>query len=72
METQKLGKLIVYDAVIRSKLMYGLESLQLIKEIRKSLDASQLKGLKQILKTKTTWGQMENHRKPYWPTPRIV
>ena len=64
-------KLIVCDAVIRSKLMYGLESLQLTKELRKTLDTFQLKGLRQILKIPTTWGQMENHRKPYWSNDRI-
>ena len=43
-------KLIAYDAVIRAKLMYGLESLQLNKDIREDLNVFQRKGLRQILK----------------------
>ena len=48
-------KLIAYDAVIRAKLMYGLESLQLNKDIREDLDVFQRKGIRQILKIPTTW-----------------
>ena len=50
-------KLIVYDAVIRAKLMYGLESLQLNKDKLESINAFQRKGLRQILKMLTTHGQ---------------
>ena len=61
-------KLIVYDAVIRAKLMYGMESLQLNKEytehLKGKLDTFQLKGLRQILKLSTTWGQIKNLRDP--------
>jgi hypothetical protein len=48
-------KLLVHDAVIRSKLMYGLESLQLNESALKRLDTFQLKGLRKILKLKTTY-----------------
>ena len=55
-------KLVVYDAVIRAKLMYGLESLQLNKEWTEKwygkLDTFQLKGLRQILTLPTTRAQM--------------
>lgn len=51
-------KLVVYDAVIRAKLMYGLESVQLNQEERNKIDRFQLRGLRQILKHKTTYGQM--------------
>ena len=43
-------KLIIYDAVIRTKLMYGIESLQLNQDQLKKLDTFQLKGMRQILK----------------------
>jgi hypothetical protein len=36
-------KLIVYDAVIRTKLIYGLESVQVNDEMEKKIDAFQLK-----------------------------
>ena len=50
-------KLIVYDAVIRSKLVYGLESVQINDDLKRKMDAFQLKGLRQILKLTTTFGQ---------------
>ena len=37
-------QLIIYDAIVRSKLLYGLETLQLTDAISKKLDAFQLKG----------------------------
>ena len=58
METQQLHsqtKIIVYDAVIRSKLLYGLEAAQINPQYLKTLDAFQLKGLRKILKLKTTY-----------------
>jgi len=48
-------KLQVYNAVIRSKLMYGLESIMLNQTVLKELDAFQLKGLRKILKITTTF-----------------
>ena len=54
-------KLIAYDAVTRARLMYVLESLQLNQEERKKTDRFQLRGLRQILKLKTTYGQMQSH-----------
>ena len=49
-------KLIVYDMVIRAKLMYGLETLEINKSIIRRLAA--FKGLRKILKLDTTYGQM--------------
>ena len=37
-------KLIVYDAVVRSKLVYALESLQINDDLKRKMDAFQLKG----------------------------
>ena len=48
-------KIQVYDAVIRSKLVYGLESLQLTKAWQSRINAFQLKGLRKILKSKSTY-----------------
>ena len=48
-------KLIVYDAIIRAKLLYGLESTAMNNSIKHSLDIFQLKGLRKILNLKTTF-----------------
>ena len=48
-------KLQVFNAILRSKLMYGLESAQLTESSRQRLDTFQLKGLRQILKITTTY-----------------
>ena len=53
-------KLIVFDAVIRTKLLYGLESAQLNESAKKKLDTFQLKGLRNILKLKTTFIDRSN------------
>ena len=45
----------MFDAVIRSKLVYGLESLELTAGNMSHLNAFQLKGLRKILKLKTTY-----------------
>jgi hypothetical protein len=48
-------KLLVYDALIRSKLVYGFETATMNDNAKKRIDAFQLKGLRQILKLKTTF-----------------
>ena len=53
-------KLITADAVIRSKLLYGLDSLQLNEPQLKRLDIFQLKILRKILKLKTTYIDRNN------------
>ena len=53
-------KLGVYDAVIRAKLIYGLESAQINDSMKKKLDAFQLKGLRQVLKMQTTYMNRTN------------
>jgi hypothetical protein len=42
-------KLLVYQAVITSKVLYGLETIQLIDSVAAKLDVFQLKGLRKIL-----------------------
>eukprot|EP00975_Prorocentrum_lima_P058079 12181543-Prorocentrum_lima.AAC.1 len=53
-------KLLVYDAVVRSKLLYGLESLQFTQCQMQMLDTFQLKGLRKILRMKTTFCDRSN------------
>ena len=51
-------KLIVYDSIIRTKLIYGMEGAQINDHIKKKrIDSFQLKGIRQIIKMKTTYGQ---------------
>ena len=71
LENPTRWKLIVWDAIIRSKLMYGLESLQLNKDLREDLDVFQRKGLRQILKVPTTNGQMMQGHSRTWTIDRI-
>ena len=48
-------KLQVYDAIIGSKLLYGLETIQLTRGERSRIDAFQQKGLRRILKILPTF-----------------
>ena len=48
-------KLQVYSAVIRSKLMYGLETAMMNKSVLSRLDAFQMKGLRKIMKMQHTY-----------------
>ena len=52
-------KLQAYDAIIRSKLMYGLESVVFNESHLRKLDAFQLKGLRKNLKLPTTFVNRE-------------
>ena len=53
--THPKWKLLVYDAVIRSKLLYSLETIHLTGSLRKKLDAFHLRGLRKILRIPTTY-----------------
>ena len=48
-------KLLVWDVVIRAKVVYGLESVQLTKALRQQLNAFQLKGLRRVVHITTTF-----------------
>lgn len=50
-------KLLVHDSVIKSKLIYGLESAELTLVQKDRLDSFHKKGLRRILGWKTTFGQ---------------
>jgi hypothetical protein len=43
-------KIMIYNAVVVSKLVYGLESLELVDSLKTRLDAFQIRGLRHILK----------------------
>ena len=53
--SSKKWQLIIYGAIVRSKLLYGLETLHLTEPMAKKLDAFQLRGLQQILGLNTTF-----------------
>eukprot|EP00972_Heterocapsa_arctica_P013816 2037709-Heterocapsa_arctica.AAC.1 len=54
-------KLRVYDAVIVSKLLYGLETLSLTDTDISKLDALQIRGLRKILGIKHSyWSRVSN------------
>ena len=48
-------KLAVYNAVIRTKMIYGLESLALNKDACRRIDAFYFKGLRKMLKLPSTF-----------------
>ena len=56
----KKWKMLVYNAVIISKLLYGLESLEPTDATGSLLNTFQLKGLRKILKLHTTFVQRQN------------
>ena len=53
-------KLIIYHATIKTKLFYGLETLVLLPAHKKQLDAFYLRGLRQIMRMKTTFTDKTN------------
>ena len=55
--------MLIYDAITRSKLLYGLETVQLTEATAKKLDVFQLKGLRQILRLQTTFVNRANSNK---------
>ena len=59
----KKFKIIVLNAVLRTKIMYGIDSAQLNEGELKKLDQFQLKGLRKILKLNTTYINRENTNK---------
>ena len=51
----KKWQLIIYDAIITSKLLYGLETIHLTDALAKKLDAFQMRGLRKILNLEPTF-----------------
>ena len=56
----KKWKLLVFNAVITSKVLYGLETLEPTEAAGRLLNTFQLKGLRKILKLHTTFVQRDN------------
>ena len=54
-------KMEVYNAVVKTKLIYGLESMQLTQATAQKLDTFHLKGLRVMLKMETTFVNRENN-----------
>ena len=53
-------QLIIFDAAIRSKLLYGLETVHLTNALLKKVDAFQLRCLRKILKMAPTFVDRSN------------
>lgn len=69
----KKWQLIIYDAVVRSKLLYGLETLHLTQSMAKKLDVFQLKGLRKILGWETTFtNRMNTNERVYHRATEIA
>ena len=59
----KKWKFIIYDAIIRSKLMYGLETIYLMQAMSRKLDTFQIRGLRRILQRNSTFINRRNTNK---------
>ena len=53
-------KIQVFEAIVRAILAYGLEGVQLNDSVINKINTVQLKGLRQILKMKTTYVNGDN------------
>ena len=56
-------QLIIFDAVIRSKLLHGLETIHLTGAMLKKIDAFQMRCLRRILKIPSTFIDRRNSNK---------
>ncbi len=54
-------KVYTADAILRAKLLYGLESAQLIPSVAKRMETLQLKALRKILRIHTTYIDRESN-----------
>ena len=62
-DADKKWHLIILDAVIRSKLLCGLATVQLTHSMEKELNPFQMRGLRQILKKPHTYWHREHTNK---------
>ena len=53
-DASKKWKILIFEAVLKSKLLYGLETTHLTKSCLKRVDAFQIRGLRKILGRKHT------------------
>ena len=54
-EASKKWQLLIFDAVIKGKLLYGMETVQMTEAMMKRVDAFQMKGPRKILGKKHTY-----------------
>ena len=59
-DVQTAFKITALDAVLRSKLLYGIDSAQLTPSHQRRIEVFQLKGLRKILKMTTTYVERNN------------
>ena len=64
-EASKKWQLLIFDAVIKSQLLYGMETMQLTDALIKKLDAFQMKGLRNILGKNTHTGTEQLRMRVY-------
>ena len=55
----KKDQIRMYEALISSKMLYALEAIPIPEEMYDRIDSSYFKGLRQILKMTTTYGQKQ-------------
>ena len=65
-------KIQVLNAVIVSKLIYGLETIEPTEGVANTLDAFHLKGLRKILEMKTTYIDRENTNEKVYKNAQTV
>ena len=61
-DCNKATKIRVYEGLIQARLLYGFSSANLTQGDQDELDYFQLKGLCQILKMDTPWGQIKQRK----------
>jgi len=63
-EASTKWKILIHDAVLKSKLLYGLETTQLTQKCLKRIDAFQIRGLRKILNLKHThWDRSATNKR---------
>ena len=72
-EASNKWQLLIFDAVIKSKLFYGMETVQLTEAMINKLDAFQMKGLRKKLGEKhTCWDRAATNESRLQTATRIV
>ena len=66
-EASPKWKVLIFEAVLKSKLLYGLETTQLTNKCLKRIGAFQIKGLRGILSMKHTyWDRTATKEESCW------
>ena len=69
----KKWQLLAYEAIVKSKLLYGLETAQASRADLKRIDAFQLRGIRQILGKKYTyWDRSATNNTLFDMASRII